>query len=109
MKEAFKGFAHKAAEVVAHPAFFAACVLGVLAWLIAGPFVGWSNQLYHLALNSPTTAITFLLVPLLHVTQQVFEKRLIRWQKHQDRCLKAIMDRLGVVEPGEDEDDEDHA
>lgn len=41
----------------------------VIAWLFLGPTMGWTSSLYHLPLNSPTTAITFLLLALLHNTQ----------------------------------------
>lgn len=81
----FNRFADWVADQVAHAWFFSFCLGLVLAWLVGLPKAGPSNQLWHLVLNSPTTAITFLLVALLHNTQHRFEiavnKRLIEIEK----------------------------
>lgn len=69
----FDRFANQAAVLVARAPFFALCVAIVLGWLLGLPFAGPTNQLYHLLLNSPTTAITFLLVALLQNGQARFE------------------------------------
>lgn len=72
--KSFDRFADRVAEHVAKAGFFAFCLGLVAGWTIALPFMGYDNQLWHLALNSPTTAITFLLVALLHNTQHRFEQ-----------------------------------
>lgn len=70
----FDRFASSASTFVARAPFFACCLLLVVGWLIGLPIAGPTNQLYHLLLNSPTTAITFLLVALVQNGQARFEK-----------------------------------
>jgi low affinity Fe/Cu permease len=53
--------------------FFVLCLVLVLGWLVLLPIQGWDNELWHLALNSPTTAITFLMVAVLQNSTQRFE------------------------------------
>lgn len=69
---------------------------GVLIWLLAGIKVGYSNDLYHLVLNSPTTALTFLLLPLLHYTTNKFETRI---EKKIDE-IRALLDARPVEPTG---------
>jgi low affinity Fe/Cu permease len=69
----FDDLASRVGGVVARAPFFALCATFVLGWLIALPFVGWKSELAHLLLNSPTTAITFLLVALLQNSSARFE------------------------------------
>lgn len=66
----FDRFAERASAIAARAPFFAFCVALVVGWLALGPFMGWKNDLYHLLLNSPTTAMTFLLVALLNNSQR---------------------------------------
>ena len=49
-------------------AFFIAC-FSVLAWFIAGFFIGFGNQEYNFFINTGTTIVTFLMVFLLQATQ----------------------------------------
>lgn len=60
----FDRFAEWADGVISRAVFFAVCAIFVLGWIIGLPFVGWDTDIYHLALNSPTTAVTFLIVSL---------------------------------------------
>lgn len=69
----FDRFAEKAEKLVAQAPFFCFCIGIVIVWLIGLPFAGFNNDIYHLALNSPTTAITFLLVALIQNAQRRFE------------------------------------
>lgn len=96
--KSFGRFAERAAAVVAHPAFFGFCAGLVVAWTIALPFIGLTNELWHLALNSPTTAITFLLVPLLHHQQR-------KAGAHLDARVKEIIRAVeGAKDPVEEEE-----
>lgn len=78
INDAFDTFSDFVAEHVSHAWFFFLCLIGVAAWIIGLPIAGWKNDIYHLMLNSPTTAITFLLVALLHNTQHRAERALHR-------------------------------
>lgn len=60
----FDRFAGWADGVVSRAPFFVVCAAFVLAWCSGLYFAGWDNDIYHLLLNSPTTAITFLIVSL---------------------------------------------
>lgn len=93
---AFDKFADRVADHVAHAWFFAFCLGIVAGWVVVLPFAGYDNQLWHLALNSPTTAITFLLVALLHNTQHRFEKAV-------NARLECLEDAVGAEDPVEDE------
>ena len=92
----FDRFADHVADQVAHAWFFAFCMGLVIGWLFGLPVAGPTNELWHLLLNSPTTAITFLLVALLHNTQHRFEKAV-------NARLEAIEEALGIDDPVDDE------
>jgi low affinity Fe/Cu permease len=63
-----KGFFDKLADrsdaMFSHPAFFAFEIGIVVVWFVTGFFMGFTNDLWHLLINTPTTIITFLLVGL---------------------------------------------
>lgn len=90
----FDRFASWAASAVSKPWFFSACALLVMGWTAGLPFAGVTSQIYHLALNSPTTAVTFLLVALLHNDQRQFEAAV-------NKKLDALAEALAGV-PGAD-------
>lgn len=99
---AFDKFADKTADHVAHAWFFMFCLGLVAGWLIGLPFAGPSNQLWHLVLNSPTTAITFLLVALLHNTQHRFE---LATNKRLEQIIEAVCGEDPVDDPGQKAED----
>lgn len=51
MKSMFRQFAHHAAEVMASPTAFIAAVVIVAAWLLTGPFFGYSDT-WQLLINT---------------------------------------------------------
>jgi low affinity Fe/Cu permease len=63
-----KGFFDKLADwadsLFSHPAFFAFEIALVVVWFATGFFMGFTNDLWHLLINTPTTIITFLIVGL---------------------------------------------
>lgn len=82
----FDRFATLSSSMVSRAWFFAACVLLIVVWL-PSYFVFQSVDTWQLAVNSPTTVITFLLVALLQNTQS-------RADAAVQRKLNAIADAL---------------
>lgn len=91
----FDRFADAIAEQVARSWFFGACVILVLVWAPSLPLFG-SIDTWQLIINTVTTIVTFLLVALLHNSQHRFERA-------TNARLAAIMDKLGVEDPVNDE------
>lgn len=60
----FDRFAEWTDRIISRAAWFVVCLVLVLGWLAFGPIAGWANNTWHLALNSPTTSLTFLMVAL---------------------------------------------
>lgn len=94
----FDSLASRVSTTVSRAPFFALCALFILGWLIGLPFAGWKNDIYHLLLNSPTTAITFLLVAVGANTQARFEKasnlKLNAMAEAQADLMEAVADTL---------------
>lgn len=65
----FDRFAERASGFFGRAPWFAAAVVFVIGWVATEPFFGWNNEIWHLLLNSPTTAVTFLLVSLQQNSQ----------------------------------------
>lgn len=82
----FDRFATLSSSMVSRAWFFAACVLLIVVWL-PSYFVFQNVDTWQLAVNSPTTVITFLLVALLQNTQS-------RADAAVQRKLNAIADAL---------------
>lgn len=87
----FDRFAEVIAAQVARAWFFAACVLTIVLWL-PSIFVIRNVDTWQLIVNTVTTCITFLLVALLHNTQERFELR-------TDLRLEVILAHLGLADP----------
>jgi low affinity Fe/Cu permease len=51
-----------------HPLAFAAAVLLILVWILAGPLFGYSDT-WQLVINTTTTIVTFLMVFVIQNTQ----------------------------------------
>jgi low affinity Fe/Cu permease len=69
------------------PYAFALAATLVLGWLSAGLLFGFDNALYHLAINSPTTVITFLMVFVIQASQNRSDKAL---HLKLDELIKAV-------------------
>ena len=68
MQDVFHRIAAAASRWAGSPWAFGTAVLLVIGWGASGPMLGYSDS-WHLLLNSPTTAITFLMVFLIQHTQ----------------------------------------
>ena len=65
----FGRFSATVSKAAGSPYAFVLAVGLVLSWLVSGMWFGYGNDLYHLVLNSPTTAITFLMVFVIQAAQ----------------------------------------
>ena len=68
MRDWFRNFAHKSAEMLGSPAAFAGGVLLIVLWAASGPAFQFSDT-WQLVINTGTTVITFLMVFLIQTTQ----------------------------------------
>lgn len=91
MKERFDHFCDRVEAVVAHPAFFAFCILIVVVWA-PSILLGFKIDTWQLIINTTTTIITFLLVALLTNRQRDGEKTV---EEIRDD-VKRIADHLGL-------------
>ena len=64
----FARFSSWVARSAGHPLAFAAAVLLIGLWLVAGPVFAFSNT-WQLVINTATTIVTFLMVFLIQRTQ----------------------------------------
>jgi low affinity Fe/Cu permease len=96
-RSVFERFAEKATGLVSGGAFFAACFALVVIWAPSYPL--WGNfDTYQLAINTPTTIVTFLLVALLQNSSRRSERAL-----HEK--LDAIADGLADLMENEVHED----
>lgn len=68
MKEFFSKVAAKTSDAIGSPWAFIVALVGIVAWLISGPLLGFSDT-WQLVINTSTTIITFLTVFLIQHTQ----------------------------------------
>lgn len=68
MREQFRRFAHKVADVAGTPAAFIAAAAIIVGWLASGPLFNFSDT-WQLVINTATTIITFLMVFLIQNAQ----------------------------------------
>jgi low affinity Fe/Cu permease len=64
----FERLSHSATIFTGSTAAFMAAVFTIVAWLLTGPFFGFSNT-WQLVINTGTTVITFLMVFLIQRMQ----------------------------------------
>ena len=68
VRELFRRFAHKTAEIVGSPLAFLLAIILIALWAITGPLFKFSDT-WQLVINTTTTIITFLIVFLIQNTQ----------------------------------------
>lgn len=61
-------FAKRASRFCGRPRVFAAAIVVIVVWAIAGPIFGFSDT-WQLVINTGTTIVTFLMVFLIQNTQ----------------------------------------
>lgn len=101
----FDKFADKVAHVWSKPWWFAVCAAFVIGWTIGLFATGKeTDSVYHLWLNSPTTALTFLGVFLLHNAQTRFERAT---NQRLEQLIEAICGEDPVEDEGQKENGDD--
>ncbi len=68
MKENFRRFAHRAADLVGSPGAFLLGLMVIVVWAVTGPMFNYSDT-WQLVINTGTTIVTFLMVFLIQNTQ----------------------------------------
>lgn len=86
MRDLFVRLARWASTLVAHPVAFAAAVLAVILWAVAGPAFHYSSG-WQLVINTGTTILTFLMVFLLQNMQNRDSRAM---QIKLDELLRAV-------------------
>jgi low affinity Fe/Cu permease len=97
MTRAFDTFACWASDLVAKPAFFVAAVAAVLLWVLSGPLFDWGTS-WQLVINTGTTILTFLMLPLLHFSTRKDAIALHAKLDGLNAAMEAADDRLRGLE-----------
>lgn len=86
MSEFFRRVAHAATLASGSWQFFIVSVIGVIAWALLGPAMGYSDT-WQLIVNTPTTVLTYLLgiLILFEANRQTKESKLVH-----DELLDAV-------------------
>ena len=86
MSEFFRRVAHWATKASGSWQFFIVSVIGVIAWILLGPAMGYSDT-WQLMVNTPTTVLTYLLgiLILFEANRQTKESKLVH-----DELLEAV-------------------
>jgi low affinity Fe/Cu permease len=94
MRETFRFFGNRTADIVGSPAAFIAGVLIILIWGVTGPVYGYSDT-WQLVINTSTSVVTFLMVFLIQATQARDTRAM---QLKLDELLRAVANaRNGLV------------
>ncbi len=79
LESKFQGFANAVDKVVGSPFWFSLSVFIVVVWALSGFFIGFGHT-WQLIINTFTTVMTFLMISLLHSSQQKWEEKIERMQ-----------------------------
>ena len=85
----FQAFADKMDKIVGSPFWFAFSILMVVIWGFSGFIIGFGDS-WQLIINTTTTVMTFLMIALIHSTQQKWEDRMERLQDREASYIRDI-------------------
>lgn len=88
----FRKFSDSMDKIVGSPYWFVFSVILVLIWVPSGFIVGWGDT-WQLIINTTTTILTFLMMSLLHASENKWEERM---DKFQEKELKAIRESAEI-------------
>ena len=89
IEKKFQGFADAVDRIVGSSYWFAFSVFIVVVWAFSGLIIGF-GQTWQLIINTTTTVMTFLMISLLHSSQQKWEKKIERLQDKEATNIKEI-------------------
>jgi low affinity Fe/Cu permease len=85
----FQKFADKVSKIAGSPWWFIFSIVLVVLWLPTGLFLGF-GEIWHLLINTTTTILTFLMIALLHASQNRWEGKIERMQKREESDIEEI-------------------
>jgi len=94
--ERFHNWSDRVSKVVGSSYWFILSFLLVLIWLPSGLFFNF-NEIWHLLINTTTTILTFLMMSLLHASQDQWEGKMDRTQDREREDLRAIKKELEEI------------
>lgn len=103
MRELFRQFAQRSADLMGSPAAFLAGFIGVLVWFATGPMFHFSDT-WQLVINTGTSIMTFLMVFLIQSTQNRDTRAI---QLKLDELLRSVKSARNELVRLEDLSDED--
>jgi low affinity Fe/Cu permease len=68
MRQFFRSFAQRSAEIVGSPGSFLVGLIAILVWAASGPYFHYSDT-WQLVINTGSSIVTFLMVFLIQSTQ----------------------------------------
>lgn len=89
VEKKFQAFADRIDKIVGSPFWFAFSLFMVVVWFFSGFVVGFGDS-WQLIINTTTTVLTFLMIALLHSSQQKWEDRMERMQDREASHIREI-------------------
>jgi low affinity Fe/Cu permease len=102
MRDRFRRFANRTADMTGSPGIFATAFLVIVAWAALGPHFHYSDT-WQLLINTSTTVITFLMVFLIQSTQNRDAKAMHLKLDELLRAVKEARTQLVALEDAPDE------
>jgi len=103
VSDAFRVFAHRSSVMLGSAWAFSGAVLVILVWILTGPTFHFSDT-WQLIINTATTVITFLMLFLIHNTQNRDAKAMHLKLDELIRALKGARNQLVDLEDLSDEE-----
>ena len=97
MRQFFRSFAQRSAEIVGSAGSFLAGLIAILVWAASGPYFHYSDT-WQLVINTGTTIVTFLMVFVIQNTQNRDTKALQLKLDELIRVNKAARNSLMSLE-----------
>ena len=92
----FHNWSDAVSKIVGSSYWFLLSFILVLIWLPSGLFFDF-NEIWHLLINTTTTILTFLMMSLLHASQDQWEKKMDRTQDREREDLRAVKNELEEI------------
>ncbi|MBD3366517.1 hypothetical protein GF360_04240 [candidate division WWE3 bacterium] len=93
----FHNWSDTVSKIVGSPYWFLFSFAIIIVWVPSGFFFGF-NDIWHLLINTTTTILTFLMMSLLHASQDQWEKKMDRTQDREREEMREIRKHLEELE-----------